>query len=120
MLGSTLKKIEDCLAEVASSVQNKSTQLLITKMKTFPIVSIDTQEVAQREAINYTIDELIRCQKALNSARRHLTNLGIEVEENSQTEKQVVRLQTGGGLPQVVGKPIAIPNRPSPQSNPHT
>ncbi len=43
-------------------------------MKTFPKITLNPDA---NESIHYATDELIRCQRALNNARRHLTNLGI-------------------------------------------
>jgi hypothetical protein len=77
MLGTTLQKIEEALGEIALAVSKHSTLLLITKTRTFPKITLNPD---QNESIHYATDELIRCQRALNSARRHLTNLGIEPE----------------------------------------
>lgn len=46
-------------------------------MKAFPKITLNPDK---NEAISHATDELIRCQRALNNARRHLTNLGIEPE----------------------------------------
>jgi hypothetical protein len=75
MLGTTLQKIEEALGEIALAVSKHSTILLITKMKAFPKITLNPD---QNEAISHATDELIRCQRSLNNARRHLTNLGIE------------------------------------------
>ncbi len=77
MLGTTLQKIEEALGEIATAVSKHSTILLITKMKAFPKITLNPDK---NEAISHATDELIRCQRALNNARRHLTNLGIEPE----------------------------------------
>ena len=77
MLGTTLQKIEEALGEIATAVSKHSTLLLITKTRTFPKITLNPDK---NESIHYATDELIRCQRALNSARRHLTNLGIETE----------------------------------------
>lgn len=74
MLGTTLHKIEEALGEIAEAVSKHSTLLLLTKMKTFPKITLNPDA---NEAIHHATDELIRCQRALNNARRHLTNLGI-------------------------------------------
>ena len=74
MLGTTLHKIEEALGEIAEAVSKHSTLLLLTKMKTFPKITLNPDA---NESIHYATDELIRCQRALNNARRHLTNLGI-------------------------------------------
>lgn len=74
MLGTTLQKIEEALGEIAEAVSKHSTLLLLTKTRTFPKITLNPDV---SEAIHYATDELIRCQRALNNARRHLTNLGI-------------------------------------------
>ena len=74
MLGTTLHKIEEALGEIAEAVSKHSTLLLLTKTRTFPKITLNPDT---NESIHYATDELIRCQRALNNARRHLTNLGI-------------------------------------------
>lgn len=78
MLGTTLQKIEETLGEIAEAVSKHSTLMLLTKMKTFPKITLNPD---MNEAIHYATDELIRCQRALNNARRHLTNLGITPDQ---------------------------------------
>lgn len=74
MLGTTLHKIEEALGEIAEAVSKHSTLVLLTKTRTFPKITLNPDT---NESIHYATDELIRCQRALNNARRHLTNLGI-------------------------------------------
>jgi hypothetical protein len=118
MLGTTLQKIEEALGEIATAVSKHSTLLLITKTRTFPKITLNPDK---NESIHYATDELIRCQRALNSARRHLTNLGIEPETpinntppkpnpynlppnvNLLTQPESV---TGKPIPPTIGQPV--------------
>lgn len=143
MLGTTLNKIEEALGEIAEAVSKHSTLLLLTKMKTFPKITLNPD---QNEAIHHATDELIRCQRALNNARRHLTNLGITPNtpigptppkdnpydlppntvllghgsetktQSTQTNQSSVRQPIRTDVPRVLGKPIGLPDNLSPYS----
>jgi hypothetical protein len=146
MLGTTLQKIEEALGEIAEAVSKHSTLLLLTKMKTFPKITLNPDT---NESIHYATDELIRCQRALNNARRHLTNLGIEPEspidntppmsklnqyaqhpnkippghgseeetkKPTQSSQPTIRQPVRTELPRVLGKPVGLPDNLSPHS----
>jgi hypothetical protein len=124
MLGTTLQKIEEALGEIATAVSKHSTILLITKMKAFPKITLNPDK---NEAISHATDELIRCQRALNNARRHLTNLGIEPQspghgseekttQSTQSSESSVRQPIRTDVPRVLGKPIGLPDNLSPHS----
>lgn len=131
MLGTTLQKIEEALGEIATAVSKHSTILLITKMKAFPKITLNPD---QNEAISHATDELIRCQRALNNARRHLTNLGItpdtsinntppqghgseeKTTQSTQGSQPTVRQPIRTDVPRVLGKPIGLPDNLSPHS----
>jgi hypothetical protein len=122
MLGTTLQKIEEALGEIALAVSKHSTILLITKMKAFPKITLNPD---QNEAISHATDELIRCQRSLNNARRHLTNLGIEPNVGHGSEEKTITTQGSQPtirqpvrteLPRVLGKPIGLPDNLSPHS----
>ena len=81
-------------------------------MKDFPKITLNPDK---NEAISHATDELIRCQRALNNARRHLTNLGIEpelpIDNTPPTNKLNQYAQHPNKIPpdqpaSVVGKPI--------------
>ena len=123
MLGTTLQKIEEALGEIAEAVSKHSTLLLLTKMKTFPKITLNPDT---NESLHYATDELIRCQRALNNARRHLTNLGItpstpghgseKKTESTQGSESAVRQPIRTDIPRVLGKPIGLPDNLSPHS----
>jgi hypothetical protein len=123
MLGTTLQKIEEALGEIALAVSKHSTILLITKMKAFPKITLNPD---QNEAISHATDELIRCQRSLNNARRHLTNLGIEpnvghgseeeTKKSTSANQPTIRQPVRTELPRVLGKPIGLPDNLSPHS----
>lgn len=121
MLGTTLQKIEEALGEIAEAVSKHSTLLLLTKMKTFPKITLNPDT---NESIHYATDELIRCQRSLNNARRHLTNLGITPTghgsetktKSTQGSESAIRQPIRTDVPRVLGKPIGLPDNLSPRS----
>lgn len=102
-----LKLVEKAIIEISDSVGDKRKIRELTETSTFPKVAAYDFEDKEQEAYNYASDELIRCLRNLNQARKNLTNLGIKVnEEKVQTQRQEVRQQLGRTVSGVSGTKI--------------
>lgn len=103
----TLKLVEKAIIEVSNSLGDKIKIRELTETSTFPKVAVYDFEDKEQEAYNYASDELIRCLRNLNQARKNLTNLGIKVnEEKVQTKGQEIRQQLGRTVSGVSGTKI--------------